>query len=128
VSINDRYGITGLRSDYLRGIQRVAFQWSPVAFTPVYFYGFRMSLFLFAESAAVSYSTKPIWTSQFYHGIGGGIRLRNEHLVFKTLQLRLAYYPDAPPDASRFSTRVLGEDLPGFIDLGPRRPAPIPYR
>jgi hypothetical protein len=31
--------------------------------------------------------------SGFYYGLGGGIRIRNENIVFGTLELRVIYFP-----------------------------------
>ena len=37
-----------------------------------------------------------IFTQNYYSGLGLGLRLHNENLVFKTFQLRLAFYPFHP--------------------------------
>ncbi|MFC2138666.1 hypothetical protein ACFLTE_10860, partial [Bacteroidota bacterium] len=36
---------------------------------------------------------------KFYSGVGVGVRLRNEFLVFETFQLRFSFYPKIPEDA-----------------------------
>jgi len=38
----------------------------------------------------------------FFTGLGLGVRIRNESLLFSTLQIRLAYYPREPNNGDQF--------------------------
>jgi hypothetical protein len=40
--------------------------------------------------------SRPAYDNTFYSDVGVGIRLRNEHLVFKTLQIRFSFFPNLP--------------------------------
>jgi hypothetical protein len=43
---------------------------------------------------------------EFYSGLGIGVRIRNERLVFETISIRLGYYPNHPE-----------KSFPLFLDL-----------
>ena len=59
-----------------------------VLFTPYQPLGFRIALFGFADFGLLGYSPN-IFKNEFYTSFGIGIRLRNERLVFNTIQIRL---------------------------------------
>ncbi|NJK86664.1 MAG: hypothetical protein HC906_12535 [Bacteroidales bacterium] len=48
--------------------------------------------------------------SKAYSGLGAGVRLRNERLIFNTLQIRLAFYPVVPNDAKYQVFQLTGEE------------------
>jgi hypothetical protein len=59
--------------------------------------------------------------------LGLGLRLHNESLVFKTLQLRLAFYP-FPPDDMSFVGFILNEQLKkSFYSFEPTAPQPLRF-
>jgi hypothetical protein len=61
-------------------------------------------------------------------GIGLGIRIRNDNLVFSTFQIRLGFFPD-PPMYSRIKyLSASGEQLLRPTNFDPGPPAQIPYR
>jgi len=60
--------------------------------------------------------------------IGVGIRIRNDNLLFNTLQIRLVYYPD-PPSYSKVSNVIVsGEQLLKPTNFDPGPPSIIFYR
>ncbi len=100
LDINNFSGIRGLYNDSAIGDQRLRANFETVIFTPYYLLGFRVAFFAFLDFAYIGPSTQWIFKSNLYSGIGAGIRLRNERLVFKTFQIRLAYYPNISPRAT----------------------------
>jgi len=50
-----------------------------------------------------------ILSNNLYSGIGVGVRLRNERLVFNTFQIKLSYYPASPSGAKREYINLSGE-------------------
>jgi hypothetical protein len=99
ISINDLSGIRGFQSDSIHGAQRFVASFESVCFTPYYLAGFRFAVFGFADLGWIGASNKLIFNYPLYSGFGIGFRFRNEHLVFKTFQIRLAYYPWLPQQA-----------------------------
>lgn len=121
-------GFTGLSNDSLRGAQRVVLSLESVVFNPVNLYGFQFTFFGFADIAFLTGTNEVTGKGGILSGIGLGIRIRNDNLVFNTFQLRLGFFPN-PPQYSRINNfTVSGEQLlrPNNFDPGP--PSVIPYR
>ena len=109
VSIENQQGLIGLTSPNLKGIQKMTLNIEAVTFTPYYFWGFRFVFFGFADLGMIGPGDKSIFTNNLYSGLGVGIRLRNERLVFNTFQIRLAFYPLVPDGADWQYLQVSGE-------------------
>lgn len=105
LTLNDELGVRGFKSDSLTGTRRLALQLETVAFSPFYLYGFRFAFFSFADLGIIDHGDIFFADNKLYSGIGAGVRIRNENLVFNTFQIRLAWYPVLPPETS-FQTVV----------------------
>jgi len=108
ININNTNGLRGLNNDNLYGKVRFSVKWESVMFTPWYFYGFHFAWYLFGDLASVG---EHAWMGQnsFFYGIGTGIRIKNENLVFKTIELRFGYYPILPAGAKWYSFSLTQE-------------------
>lgn len=62
-----------------------------VLFHPLRFYGFRMASFGFLDFGWIAFDQPLVETSNFQASTGLGLRLRNESLLFRSIQLRLGY-------------------------------------
>ncbi len=102
--ISSRDFIRGIDGDYLFGQHRLMVSLESVLFTPSYSYGFRLAPFWFFDFGWLSAETPLIQSQNVDAGLGTGIRLRNESLLFATIELRLAFYPSTP----------IGGDVLGF--------------
>lgn len=127
ITINDKYGITGLKSEEMRGIQKLTFNFESLCFSPLFLYGFRFIFFGFYDGGFISFKNNMISKNNYYSGIGFGLRLRNEHLVLNTFQLRFSFYPKIPPDADPNWINVSGEEYKKFRSMEPEIPAIINY-
>jgi hypothetical protein len=58
--------------------------------------GFRIAPFAFSDMIVLRPSKQVFSKTSFYSAIGGGIRTRNENLVFGTIELRGYYFPRIP--------------------------------
>lgn len=95
LDINNEFGLRAFAADSLLGTMRFHINSETVVFTPLKLLGFRFAPFAFAEMAALSplrQSQRPLPGKAFF-GFGGGIRTRNENLVFGTVEFRVIYYP-----------------------------------
>jgi hypothetical protein len=72
-------------------------------------------------------NNKCIFDESYYSGIGIGLRLHNENLVFETFRLRLAFYPFAPNDMQAIGFLLDEQSKQKFISLEPTAPAPIKF-
>lgn len=121
-------GFSGFRNDSVWGTQRVTLSLESVVFSPVNIYGFKFAFFGFTDFSSLAGSNQIMANGINLAGIGLGIRIRNDNLVFNTFQFRLGFFPN-PPQYSRIShLQVSGEQLltPYNFDSGP--PSIIPYR
>jgi len=121
-------GFSGFRNDSVNGTQRLSASLESVLFTPGNPYGFKFAVFGFTDFSFLSGSNQLILNHNSLAGIGLGLRIRNDNMVFNTIQIRFTYFPN-PPDYSRISpVTISGEQLlkPENFDPGP--PSIIRYR
>jgi len=120
--------LSGFKNDSVRGTQRLSLSLESVLFSPLNFYGFRFAFFGFADFSFLSQSNVVIGNGYSLSEIGLGIRIRNDNLLFKTLQLRFGFFPNPPLYSNINHVTVSGEQLlrPNNFDTGP--PSVIPYR
>ena len=127
IIINDKYGIRGLKSQTLTGTQKLSMNLESVMFSPLYILGFRFSTFGFVDVGFIGSEQSSILKQQMYSGIGIGIRIKNENLVFNTFQLRFAFYPLEPERSNRFSVDVSDVPSAGFTDFTVKQPQVISF-
>lgn len=106
LDINNDFGLQYFRADSLWGTKRFHIQSETIAFSPWQLLGFRFAPFAFGEMAMISGDDQSIFHDKPYFGFGGGIRTRNENLIFGTIELRFIYYPKTTEDISSFNIRV----------------------
>ena len=80
-------GLQALK-EYAIGTNRMILNTETVVFTPYQPLGFRIAVFGFADFGLLGYSPN-IFKNNFFTSFGFGVRLRNERLVFNTVQIRL---------------------------------------
>ena len=119
--------IRGFRSREVFGKQRLGFNFEYVLFLQKEFYKFNMALFGFTDIGIIGSNKEFILTQSYYSGIGMGIRLHNENLVFKTIQLRLAFYPFHPSDMSLVGFILEEQSKRQFYSFEPTQPLPIKF-
>lgn len=87
INFNDDYGIRVL-GDVPGGINRCSLNTETVIFTPYQPWGFRVTLFGFADFGLLGKEANP-FKNNFYSAIGLGVRIKNERLIFGAIQLQL---------------------------------------
>jgi len=83
----------GFDNQSLYGNKKLVLRSETVAFSGMYYYGFRFAFFGFFDCGFIGSANKFILNNQLQPGFGIGMRMRNENLVFKTFQIRLSFYP-----------------------------------
>ncbi len=106
LDINNEYGLRYFVADSLQGTKRFHLQTETLAFTPISLLGFRFAPFTFGEMALIAQRKVSFFADKPYFGFGGGIRTRNENLVFGTIELRMVYFPRTVEEISSFTIRV----------------------
>jgi hypothetical protein len=104
LTLNDE--LTGFSPDSLYGTKRLYLRFESTLFTNLKFAGFRFAPFMSLENAFLkNYHSEKI-LGNFYWGTTGGIRIRNENLIFGTIELRAFYFPTAVDGVDHFSFKV----------------------
>jgi hypothetical protein len=93
LSINNNFGLRFFRSDSIRGMQRISLYSETFIFLKYKVFGFKLAPFAFGDITLIRPEDESFSKSTAYYGLGGGVRTRNENLVFGTIELRLMYFP-----------------------------------
>ncbi len=72
---------------------RASLKFEPTLFLPWSVAGFKTAPFLFADFAVISNELTQLDEEFLYSGFGGGVRIRNERLIFNTFEIAGGYYP-----------------------------------
>ncbi len=99
INLNNN-NIFGAGSDLLFGTKRLIVGYENLLFSRVNIAGFRVAFLTFANLGLISYPDQSLLTGPLYQGYGIGFRLRNENLTFNSIQIRFAYYPNLPNNAT----------------------------
>lgn len=102
LDINGEFGLQNFRTDSLLGNKRLNVGFETLAFTPLKLLGFRFAGFTYGELAWLAKQDQKFWDRTPYYGLGGGVRTRNENLVFGTIELRFVYFPRVVDGVSQF--------------------------
>ncbi|WP_276133788.1 hypothetical protein [Polluticoccus soli] len=91
--INNPFGLYNFNSRWITGDQRIG------VLSETYFYlkysilGFRFAPFVTVNAVTITPEQESFQKADIYTAIGGGIRVRNNALVFGTMELRGLYFP-----------------------------------
>lgn len=121
-------GFTGFRNDSIKVGQRVRVNLESVLFSPINYYGFRFAFFGFADMAFLKGINHFTSRGVFLTGLGIGIRIRNDNLVFSTFQVRLGFFPNAPDYSLTNNLWISGEQQLRAPTFDPGTPALLPYK
>jgi hypothetical protein len=90
--IDSKYGLPEFSNGPFGGSLRTSVKAESVFYSPWAFQSFRFAPFIFSNAGLFTPYNFPINTSSIYTIVGGGLRTRNESLVFGTLELKGYYF------------------------------------
>ena len=105
--INSAYGIPPLNQESIRGGTRISANWESVFYNPRSLYGFKSSPFVFANLTYMRSRGEKIKTGEIFMAFGSGVRIRNENLVFGTIELKGYYFPRTQLQGSPWNFSLL---------------------
>ena len=108
------------------GNQQLNINTGVITYTPWSIYGFQFALELFWEASLAGPAQRPIYDNKLYSGIGLGVLIKNENLVFQTLEIKLSWYPN-PDDGNSFVTKTDSRPTGKFQSFEATKPRIIPY-
>jgi hypothetical protein len=126
--LDGKYGFAGFKNDSVVGTQRITVSLESVLFSNLNIYNFKFAFFGFSDFSFLANANQYIGNGTSLSEFGVGVRIRNDNLVFKTFQIRIGYYPNAPIYSTTKNFMFSGEQLlqPHNFDPGP--PSVITYR
>ncbi len=128
LAIIAKNGFSGFRNDSVTGIQRLSVSLESVLFSPINFYGFRFAFFGYADLAFLAAPNEIINNGTLLSGVGLGLRIRNDNLIFNTFQIRLSFFPNLPAYSGINRFTISGEQLLRPQNFDPEPPSLIKYR
>jgi hypothetical protein len=95
--INQDFKIQTVKIDSLfYGIHSLNLRFSVIMYTPLYFYGFKFALLGQLQGGIFSAKMENLFQRPFYTGMGLGLLIKNNNLIFPTILLNIFYYPYVP--------------------------------
>jgi hypothetical protein len=98
--------LRGFSADSLFGFQRIFLRTETTVFTKLQMLGFRFAPFLSLEGAYFQKKVLDDVEGKLYWGSTSGFRIRNENLIFGTIEFRAFYYPTAVIGVDKLSFKV----------------------
>lgn len=117
-----------MQSSLVQGTQKLSSKFETVVFTPLNLYGFKVALYGFWDINIIGSSEHFIFTEKYFLGVGSGLRIRNDNLVFQTFQLNVAYYPMLPNGKSGLVFSISGQDILKLVDFISGAPSEVVFR
>lgn len=91
--LESTYGLPEFRNGKMGGYIRATLKGESVFYSPLSIASFRFAPFVFYNTSLFTPNNSAFADSKIYTSIGGGLRTRNESLVFGTVELRAYYFP-----------------------------------
>lgn len=92
--INSEYGLPYFSPDNISASDlRTTMKLESVFYNTTKILGFRLAPFVFSDFTLLKQTGAKLTKSDLYTALGGGIRTRNENLVFGTVELKAYYFP-----------------------------------
>jgi hypothetical protein len=92
--MESKYGFDNFQNNFLGGFMRSTVKGESVFFSPWNLFFFKFAPFVFSSATVFQFPSEiSNCNTRFYSALGGGIRTRNESLIFGTMELRASYFP-----------------------------------
>jgi len=91
--LNSSYGLPYMNNEYIEANLRITGKMETVFYNTRKVLGFRFAPFAFADASLLKPTRQSLVKSDLFSSIGGGLRTRNENLVFGTVELKAHYFP-----------------------------------
>jgi hypothetical protein len=106
LGINNVFGLQYISFDSASGQQRSSVHTETFFFIKYKMLGFKFATFASADIALFTPEHKNAKNSGFYFGLGGGIRTRNENILFGTIELRFMFFPRKSQQHNSFKLTI----------------------
>jgi len=100
--ISNPFGLEYFNRDSVQGTQRITLRSQTVIFCRGKILGFAFAPYLSGDISYLTTTVQSMAQRPWYYNVGGGVRVRNENLVFGTIDLHAMYYPRKIATMRRF--------------------------
>ncbi len=100
------HGLPYYRNGVIEGRARTTARFESAFFYMRRYLGFRFAPFVFTDLCLLQPYNEPLKNSNGYSAVGGGIRTRNENLVFGTIELRGFFFPRITDGAKNWKVEM----------------------
>lgn len=104
--INNEFGLDRFSTDSVRATQRISAGTETSLYTRWKLLGFRIGFFAFGRATLMTPQQTGIFRGGFFPAMGGGIRTRNENLIFGTIEARFTWFPRTLYDVNNITLTV----------------------
>ena len=104
--INNEFGLERFNTDSIRANHRYSAGTETTLYTRWSILGFKIGFFAFGRATLMSPEQTGIWRGGFFPAMGGGIRTRNENLIFGTIEARFTWFPRTLYDVNNITLTV----------------------
>lgn len=105
--LESQYGLPEFRNGRLEGYIRGTIKAESVFYSPLIIASFHFAPFVFYNTSLFTPTHSRFADSKVYTSVGGGLRSRNESLIFGTIELRAYYFPKKNFNNQNFKVDVI---------------------
>ncbi len=128
LQLGDGFGLRSQPGRHHTGRERLLLNFESLAFTPLRLWGFKVVGFGFADLGLVGPGGGDLFQHKLHAGLGFGVRLKNESLVFDTLELRVGWFPGLDADESSLIWETDSGDRSLPVGFYGARPGIVEFR
>ena len=125
--VNSIFGIPQLNREQIKGGTRLSANWETVLYNNRAIWGFKSAPFVFGNLTYIRAVGNPILKGDIYTAIGSGMRIRNENLIFGTIELKGFYFPRTNQQVSPWNFSLITNlrykynsnivDKPNYVEI-----------
>jgi hypothetical protein len=129
LSLNNDLGIPGFNSSGLSGSsQKIVFTLQTQAYAPWNVMGFHFGPYAVCSFGMLGTAASGFSNNRVYSQYGIGFLIRNEYLIFNSLQVSVAFYPLIPGNGSNiFKVNPIKTTDFGLRDFDITKPSTVAY-
>ena len=104
--INNEFGLDDFSTDSIRARQRLSLGTESVLYSRWSILGFKLAFLAFGRATLMTPRQLGFAKGGFFPALGGGIRTRNENLIFGTIEGRFTWFPNTLFGVNNFTISI----------------------
>jgi hypothetical protein len=104
--LDSEFGLPYFRNGHTEGSMRTTLKFESVFYNMKKILGFRLAPFVFTDMSLIQPLHQSLKKTNGYQALGGGLRTRNENLVFGTMELRGYIFPRVTEGAKNWKVEL----------------------